>query len=204
MPNSARKILFFKTLILLGSLGVAGYALFGYTMRPLGSLVHPDMKVAYEADKLGIYTHIFASLIALAVGPFQFSERLRRNYLKLHRILGRVYLLGVLLGGISGLFISRTAFGGLVSSTGFSLLAILWLLSGFKALHAIRSKNVTLHRRWMIRNFALTFAAVTLRIYLGLFFAAGIPFEDFFPLLAWLCWVPNIILVEWLLLPSRD
>jgi hypothetical protein len=52
----------------------------------------------------------------------------------------------------------------------------------------------------MIRNYALTFAAVTLRIYLGLFFAARMEFSDFYPSLAWLCWVPNLILTEWWLL----
>lgn len=52
----------------------------------------------------------------------------------------------------------------------------------------------------MTRNYALTFAAVTLRIYMGLFFAVGLDFEEFYPSLAWLCWVPNLILVEWWLL----
>jgi hypothetical protein len=50
----------------------------------------------------------------------------------------------------------------------------------------------------MVRNFALTFAAVTLRLYLGVFMAAGARFEDVYPLLAWLCWVPNLLLAEWL------
>ena len=56
----------------------------------------------------------------------------------------------------------------------------------------------------MIRNYALTFAGVTIRIYLGLFFASGLKFEEFYPSLAWLCWVPNLILVEWWLLPGRN
>ena len=191
-------------LIVFGSLGVAIYALFGYTMFPVGSMVHPEMRAAYEAHSLGIYTHIFASLIALALGPFQFAQRLRRKNVSLHRLLGRVYLLGVLLGGISGLYLSRIAFGGLVSSVGFALLACIWLFSGFMALHHIRHQRVALHRRWMIRNFSLTFAAVTLRLYLGLFFAAGVSFETFYPLLAWICWVPNLVFVEWVLLARVD
>jgi hypothetical protein len=55
----------------------------------------------------------------------------------------------------------------------------------------------------MIRNFALTFAAVTLRLYLPLGFLSGLRFEDFYPALAWLCWVPNLVIAEWCLVPSR-
>lgn len=191
-------------LVLFGSLGVAVYALLGYTMRPLGSLVHPEMKIAYEVHSLGVYVHIFASLIALALGPFQFSQKLRARKIALHRALGWIYLLCVLVGGIAGLYISRIAFGGFVSTAGFAFLAILWLFTGFLALRTIRRKEVDLHRRWMIRNFALTFAAVTLRIYLGLFFAAGLPFETFYPVLAWISWVPNILLAEWVVLSRSE
>ena len=56
------------------------------------------------------------------------------------------------------------------------------------------------HQRWMIRSFSLCFAAVTLRIYLGAFFALGVPFEQFYTALAWLCWVPNLVVVDWFLL----
>ena len=52
----------------------------------------------------------------------------------------------------------------------------------------------------MIRSLGLCFAAVTLRIYLGAFFALGVPFEQFYTALAWLCWVPNLVVVEWFLL----
>jgi uncharacterized membrane protein len=203
MTTAGRRFPLPWVLLLLGSLGVAIYALLGYTMRPLGSTVHPEMKKAYEAHSLSIYTHIFASLVALALGPFQFSQKLRARNIALHKLLGRIYLLGVLLGGIAGLYISRIAFGGLVSAAGFSLLAILWLFTGFRALQTIRQKKVDLHRRWMIRNFAFTFAAVTLRIYLGLFLAAGVPFETFYPLLGWICWIPNLIFAEWVLLAQK-
>jgi len=50
----------------------------------------------------------------------------------------------------------------------------------------------------MIRSYSLTFAAVTLRIYLPLAFASGIPFEIAYPAIAWLCWVPNAIVAEWM------
>jgi hypothetical protein len=51
----------------------------------------------------------------------------------------------------------------------------------------------------MVRNFALTFAAVTLRLWLPTAIIAGAPFELAYPVIAWLCWVPNLLLAELLL-----
>jgi hypothetical protein len=106
-------------------------------------------------------------------------------------------LVGVLPGGVAGLYVSAFAFGGPVNQLGFAALAVLWLASAAQAYRTIRAGHVNAHRHWMLRNFALTFAAVTLRIYLGAFAAMGIPFETFYAWLGWLCWVPNVVLIEW-------
>jgi uncharacterized membrane protein len=137
--------------------------------------------------------HIFASLIALAIGPFQFNEKFRLNKIQVHRLLGKIYLISVLIGGLSGLYMSQYSFGGMISHSGFFTLAILWLATGYKAYHSIKNKNVKAHQYWMFINFALTFAAVTLRTGLGISFASGTPFEVFYPYLAWLCWAPNLL-----------
>jgi hypothetical protein len=49
----------------------------------------------------------------------------------------------------------------------------------------------------MIRSFALTFAAVTLRLYLPASQIAGMPFPAAYSAIAWLCWVPNLLVAEW-------
>jgi hypothetical protein len=63
---------------------------------------------------------------------------------------------------------------------------------------AIREGDVTRHRRWMVRNFALTFAAVTLRLYLPASAGAGLGFGPAYAAIAWLCWVPNLVVAEWI------
>jgi uncharacterized membrane protein len=184
-------------LVALGSVSIALYAVVAYGFFPLGAGVHPDMRAAFEAHRIGIYAHVFGAALALALGPLQFSSRLRASRPALHRWSGRLYLaLGVLVGGLAGLYMSAFAFGGWVSTTGFGLLAILWLYTGARAYLAARARDFTAHREWMIRNFALALAAVTLRIYLGLGFASGLPFETFYPPLAWLSWVPNLLVAE--------
>lgn len=179
------------------SLGVAGYAVVAYGFLPLGSLLLPEMQATFRAFSLAIYAHVFGAVVALTLGPFQFSQRLRTRHLTLHRWIGRVYLgVGILIGGLAGLFMSAHAFGGPVARWGFAGLALAWLYTGTRAYLAIRSRNVVAHRRWMVRNFALTFAAVTLRLYLPVSALLGIPFEAAYPVVAWLCWVPNLLVAE--------
>jgi uncharacterized membrane protein len=136
--------------------------------------------------------------VALVLGPLQFSTRLRSAHPRVHRMSGRLYLgVGVLVGGLAGLYLSLHAHGGLVGRLGFAGLALAWLTTGLLAYRAIRRRDISTHRRWMVRNFALTFAAVTLRLWLPGSVAAGIPFGLAYPAIAWLCWVPNLIVAEW-------
>jgi uncharacterized membrane protein len=182
------------------SLGVAAYAIGVYGFLPLGVAVHPDMRASFEAHRVGLYAHVFASLVALAVGPFQFAARLRAARPALHRWLGRLYLgAGVLVGGSAGLYMAAYAFGGPLSRLGFACLALAWLYTGLRAYLAVRARNFAAHRRWMVRNFSLTFAAVTLRLWLPASVAAGVPFDLAYTVVAWLCWVPNLVAAELLL-----
>jgi len=179
------------------SLGVAGYALVVYGFFPLGFLLHPEMRATYALYPAAIYAHIFGSAVALIIGPFQFWTKLRNQRPQLHRWLGRCYLLvGVGIGGSAGLFMAFHAFGGLPARLGFGVLALLWLYTGYRAYRAIRARDIAAHRRWMVRNFALTFAAVTLRLYLPTAMVSGSAFEPAYIAVAWLCWVPNLIAVE--------
>ncbi|MSU51497.1 MAG: DUF2306 domain-containing protein [Opitutus sp.] len=187
---------FAGTMFLSG--GVAAYALWAYGSGVQRVPLHPSMMQVFDQHRALITVHTVAASIALLLGPFQFADRLRARRPRLHRISGYIYLVaGMAGGGVSGVLLARHSFGGFVSHLGFGLLACLWMFTGLMALVAAKQRRFGEHRLWMIRNFALTFAAVTLRIYLPLSFAAGLRFEDFYPAVAWLCWVPNVIVVEW-------
>jgi uncharacterized membrane protein len=147
--------------------------------------------------RLFFYTHISCGGIALLTGWSQFSTRLRDRHLTLHRRLGKIYLLAVGFSSVAGLVVALFADGGLLSATGFGLLALCWLFTAIQGYRAIRRLEITIHRQWMIRNYALTFAAVTLRIYLPLStFVFHAPFVEAYRAISWLCWIPNLILVE--------
>jgi uncharacterized membrane protein len=149
---------------------------------------------------LALHIHIAGGLVALALGPWQMNSRLRSRNLGTHRWLGRGYVVAVFAGSIAGMTLAPTSMEGAVTHVGFGMLAVLWLLTTVQAYRRIRADDRDSHRRWMIRSFALTLAAVTLRIYLPLAAVAGIAFHDAYQMVAWLCWVPNVIIAEWIIL----
>ncbi len=177
------------------SICISMYA-FAFQLQLIGD---PSFHVRFDQVPIQAAMHVLGGGTVLLIGGFQFSTSLRRNRPQLHRLLGRTYLLLVLVGGIGGLMLAPSSAGGLVAHYGFGLLAVLWLFSGWQAYACIRRGDVRSHQAWMMRNFALTFGAVMLRVYLGMFTAAGISFEDSYPVTAWISWVPNLILIEWYL-----
>lgn len=138
--------------------------------------------------------HVGGAIVALVLMPLQLAKSLRLRLPRVHRGVGVLYVFGVLVGGLAGLALATTAHGGVVASLGFMGLAVAWLATTAAAVQAISRGDVAGHRRWMIRSASLTFAAVTLRLYLGVASVTGLPFDPTYVAIAWLCWVPNLLL----------
>jgi hypothetical protein len=143
------------------------------------------------------YMHITFGGIAMLTGWTQFSRNIRDRYLSFHRTLGKVYVFSVMLSSLAGFYIAISASGGITCMLGFGLLATSWFFTITKAYSSILKKQFKQHENWMIRNYALTFAAVTLRIYLPL--STQIMHWDFvtsYRVISWLCWVPNLVIAQ--------
>src|SRR5688572_29224589 len=174
---------------------VVGYA--------AGLLLLPDFRPSFfqaraAESPVALFVHVAASAVALALGPVQLGTKVRPRRLELHRWVGRAYILTVIVGGVFAVALAPGSSGGVAAHVGFGLLGALWVLTAVVAYQRIRVYDIADHRRWMIRSYSLAFAAVTLRIYLPL--AVGvmrIPFDQAYPAIAWLCWVPNLIVTEW-------
>lgn len=176
---------------------VALYALMALVLPGFGPPFLGERRVE---TPWAVYAHLGGGLWALGAGPWQFNRRWREAALRFHRWLGRSYVLGVIVGAVGALALAPRAQTGGVASTGFGLLGGLWLAFTVLAFLRIRRGDQAAHRRWMLRSFALTLAAVTLRIYLPLSAAMGWSFAAAYPVIAWLCWVPNLLLSELYLL----
>lgn len=166
-------------------------------------LLHPPQTPAQAlGNPLGIpwlVVHVAGSVTALALGAFQFMPALRRGAGPPHRWVGRVYVLGCLIGGAAGLILAPGSHAGPIASAGFGSLAVLWIVVNLLGWRAAVQGRFTEHRRWMIRSWALTLAAVTLRLYLPTVMILGLPFLPWYRAISFLAWVPNLILAEmWL------
>lgn len=165
----------------------------------------PPLRVAF-------YAHVVTGSVALLLGPVQFSTRLRRRFTAAHRVSGRIYVAAVAIGGVSGLVIAPSNSAGIIGTLGFGSLAVLWLATGAMAFTAARRRELERHRAWMIRNYSLTFAAVTLRLWLPLlivvFSSRGgsgseAAFDSAYLVVPFLAWVPNLLVAEWLVWRRR-
>ena len=186
-------------LLMLGSLFIA-VASYRYLLPH--PLIPPDIGKNLML-RPWIFVHAGMASTALILGPFQFVAKLRARAPKVHRWMGRTYVVACLLGGVSGLLLAVGTNAGPIAQAGFGLLAVCWLVANVQAWRLALAGRYAEHRRWMVRSFAMTFAAVTLRIYLPIAPMMGQDFMPAYVAISWLAWVPNLMVAELYLNWSR-
>lgn len=139
------------------------------------------------------YTHIILGGIALLIGWLGFSTKIRLNNLSLHRTAGKVYISTALISALAGIGLALFATGGWIPSAGFFCLGVLWFTTTLFAYQKIRKLEIESHRGLMIYSYSICFAAVTLRIWLPLLIMWTGDFMIAYSIVAWLCWVPNLV-----------
>lgn len=152
-------------------------------------------------DKQFLYIfHLATAVAPLILGPFQFWSWFRNRYIKLHRTLGKVYITGSLLGGITAFILGITIpYEGSIVPLVF--LSLLWLFMTIAAWVTIRNKNIKAHRLFMIRSYTLALTFIFLRILSDLvyknnlfFFIKNDEIKD--TTYEWLSWVLPLLIVE--------
>jgi uncharacterized membrane protein len=164
----------------------------------------PEQLQNYLRLEFALGVHVLCGMLALLIGPFQFVRRLRQRFVRVHRACGAVYLASATGLGVTGLILAPTAYTGLVASAGFTVLALAMLFTTWTALRMVMAGRYGEHRRWMIRSFSLIMAGVMLRVWAplhGVLASAGLvhfSFETAYAGIAWLCWVPNLLIALWI------
>lgn len=150
------------------------------------------------------YTHIILGGFALLIGWVQFPQAFRDRNRKLHKRIGMAYVTAAFFSSLAGIYIGFFASGGLVSILGFVTLGIIWFASTMMGWFTAKKHDFDEHENWMTFSYAACFAAVTLRIWLPILILMNQ--GDFIPayrIVAWLCWVPNILLAFWIVRRRR-
>ncbi|MGU3497447.1 DUF2306 domain-containing protein [Mycobacterium sp. C31M] len=220
MPTARRSIPWLA--VLLTSLAVAVYAPSQYFTDTLAALADNDTGLASTyadrpvAIQVAFYIHIVFAGLALLIGGFQFSKRLRRRTPRLHRWIGRTYVGAVAIGGVSAFAMSFFSSVALLGFFGFGTLAVLWIWTTYRGYRSARDGDFAAHQAWMIRSYALSYAAPTLRMWLLILLVIQLPFGvdpataavNAYAPVPFLCWLPNIVIAEILIhrrgLPGLD
>src|SRR5689334_3339003 len=187
--------------VIAGTLAIAlaGNALSYFNFDPQYSF----LRLKQEAIATGwylpaYYSHVLISGVILVVGLFQLHPKSNTKFRRTHRVLGYVYVMGILFfaapgGLVMGFFINR----GPWVLTSFILLAVFWFWFTAIAFNRIRRRDIESHKQWMWRSYALTFSAITLRIYIFVSsYHVDLTHPEAYAAIAWLSWVPNLLVVE--------
>lgn len=178
------------------SLAIAAFQ-FRFLFLPI-DVASPDMVHHVAAIPFAFWLHVPSA--ALALGVAQFSARLRARRPALHRLTGRFYVAAVLAASMSGFALALNAHGGVVTQSGFALLSLAWAGATVTAFAHARARRLDQHRQWMTRSYALAFAAVTLRLQVPILVTTlHTDYTGVLPVIAWSCWLPNLIVAEWLI-----
>lgn len=153
------------------------------------------------AWKIAFYIHVFTSIFCLLAGFTQFSKFVLINYKKLHKLMGKIYVFNILIVNFSAaLIMAYYANGFLPSKIAFFILDILWFWFTLKAFLEIKKGNIKKHKEYMIRSYALTFSAITLRTWkLVLSSTFTIDPVTLYMIDAWLGFVPNLLVAEFII-----
>lgn len=176
---------------LLACTSIAFMSLRYFTFSMVGVLaLHTERLVDQTWFKLFFYAHVAGGIVALTTSPWQLMK-----VMKWHKLVGRVYFYGAVVAAATGLVVGFVAVGGWTARIGFIVASSLWFFFTIRGVQAIRSGNLSEHRRWILRSFAMTFLAVSFRIWLLMYPVFGLTFTQGYQISAW-TWVVNLLVVE--------
>jgi hypothetical protein len=169
--------------------------------RDTGFLALKQQYYPYLIWRICFYIHVFSAFLLLACGLTQFSSNFLDAYPQWHRRIGKFYAWELFLINVpTGMVLSVTAIGPWLAKVGFVVLDCLWFWYTYKAIVAIKQKNVMLHKHFMMRSYALTFSAITLRI-INVITMNYLHWDPIivYTTVAWMGWLPNLLFVEMLI-----
>ena len=155
--------------------------------------------------KIAFYTHVFSVILVLLAGFTQFSDFILKEHRAVHKLMGKIYAYDILFINFPAAMIMAVYANGLLpGKTAFVILDCLWFWFTYKAVAAIKKRDIKSHKQYMVRSYALTLSAVTLRLW-KLVISAFIIIDPvhLYMIDAWMGFVPNLLFAEWLIRTKR-
>ena len=200
MKNTTESSLFSVSGLVLSALYlIVGLATLYFVLtRAFPYLSYSYSEKAYGKDAVLIFSHVIFGITATILGPFQFVSSIRKRNIKLHRNLGKTYLICTILGALASwaIIIPRTD-SDITYQVGLFSLGFVWIGSAIMAYLSIKNKKIELHREWVVRSYVITLAFVTFRLIYDLLEPMQIKGTG--ALMAWACWALPLFVTELIL-----
>jgi len=157
-----------------------------------------ENEIRLKYYQTAFFGHVYTSIFVLIFGITQFSKYIRNKFTKLHKVLGKLYVFLVLfIAAPSGFIMALHANGGVFSKLSFLIQASLWFWFTLKAFKYVKDKKWISHQKFMLRSYALTLSAISLRLFKWLIVSTiELPPMDTYKIVSWLGWLLNLIIVE--------
>lgn len=158
-------------------------------------------RLIYHLDlwRYSFYIHVFSSPFVILSGLFQFNRYFIHRQPKIHRVLGKIYVVVLIfIATPSGFLMGLYANGSYPTQISFSILSVLWMLSTVWAYRYARKGEYLLHAKWMIRSYALTVSAISLRFFTFCIHYFRVPISpvDAYILVSYSSWIVNLLVAE--------
>ena len=163
-------------------------------------------QITHTYYQWAFFIHVYSSIFLLIAGFTQFWKQIRIKYPVIHRNIGKAYVFIILLvSSPSGLVMAYHANGGTGAKISFSILAILWFIFTYLAFQYAIKRKWKLHQQFMMRSFALTLSAISLRLFKWIIVSTlALPPMDTYRIVAWSGWTVNLVVIESYLLLKRS
>lgn len=168
---------------------------------------------SYDAEDIrpfryALVIHILFGIVAILTGPFQFVIINRDKNPLLHKRVGKLYMLAILIASAAAIYLSfyhAILYKGYITfGVGLLGLALAWLTTTGFAYAAILKRNITQHQEWMIRSYVVTCGFVVFRIVFGVLeLGLKLPHIDSGNIAAWSSWSIPLLICEVLIQKNR-
>ncbi len=161
---------------------------------------HDQFGDYYWPNRWWLIGHLSGGITAILIGPFQFIKAFRNRYMKTHRLLGKIYIIAIIIGASCAFYMSFAVSPQVNIAWSISLffLAFPWIICALMAYRMVRLKRIPQHREWMIRSYVITFAFVLFRVVEENSMIRSLmeTFEERGPTVIWLSWAVPLFITE--------
>jgi len=161
-----------------------------------------ERKLLFEGSlyKTSFYIHIAAGALCIATALVQFSRYILKRSKAIHRVSGKIYVAVVLFPGApTGLYMAFFAKGGFWERSLFLFMAGWWFVTTLYGLTSIHKRNITAHKVWMMRSYAMALTAVTFRVYYILLYLMDWDLMANYRFSLWISVIGNMLVAEWII-----